>query len=148
MGRGRAAGYNDQRESILEHAAHLFARRGYPSTSMNQVAEASGLSKATLYHYYRDKYSLLVSIAEGHVSRLQSLVIEVEQENLPPERRLRDRRARRELRLRCRVQLVERLRPDALPEPALLDGRPQPRQRLRRVQPLLDKAGQVVTDVG
>jgi AcrR family transcriptional regulator len=28
---------------------------GYPSTSMNQVAEACGLSKATLYHYYRDK---------------------------------------------------------------------------------------------
>ena len=34
---------------------------------MNQVAEACGLSKATLYHYYRDKYQLLVEIAEGHV---------------------------------------------------------------------------------
>ena len=84
MGRGRAAGYNDQRELILAHAAHLLARRGYPSTSMNQVAEACGLSKATLYHYYRDKYSLLVSIAEGHVSRLQALVTEVEAEGLAP----------------------------------------------------------------
>lgn len=90
MGRGRAAGYNDQRELILAHAAHLFARRGYPSTSMNQVAEACGLSKATLYHYYRDKYSLLVSIAEGHVSRLQALVTEVEAEGLAPERQLRE----------------------------------------------------------
>jgi len=41
---------------------------------MNQVAEACGLSKATLYHYFRDKYSMLVSIADGHVSHLQSLV--------------------------------------------------------------------------
>ena len=90
MGRGRAAGYNDQREMILEQAAHLFARRGYPSTSMNQVAEACGLSKATLYHYYKDKYSLLVSIAEGHVSRLQALVVEVEAEALVPELRLRE----------------------------------------------------------
>jgi len=90
MGRGRAAGYNDQREMILEQAAHLFARRGYPSTSMNQVAEACGLSKATLYHYYKDKYSLLVSIAEGHVSRLQALVVEVEAEALVPEQRLRE----------------------------------------------------------
>src|SRR5450830_1638155 len=88
MGRGRAAGYNDQREMILEQAAHLFARRGYPSTSMNQVAEACGLSKATLYHYYKDKYSLLVSIAEGHVSRLQALVVEAEA--LAPEQRLRE----------------------------------------------------------
>lgn len=90
MGRGRAAGYNDQREMILEQAAHLFARRGYPSTSMNQVAEACGLSKATLYHYYKDKYSLLVSIAEGHVSRLQALVSEVEAEALAPAQRLRE----------------------------------------------------------
>ena len=74
MARGRAPGYDDQREMILARAAHLFARGGYPATSMNQVAQACGLSKATLYHYYRDKYEQLVSIAEGHVSRLQALV--------------------------------------------------------------------------
>jgi AcrR family transcriptional regulator len=74
MARGRAAGYDDQRQAILDQAAQLFARHGYPATSMNQVAEACGLSKATLYHYFRDKYSMLVSIADGHVSHLQSLV--------------------------------------------------------------------------
>jgi AcrR family transcriptional regulator len=74
MGRGRATGYNDQRQAILDQAARLFARQGYSATSMNQVAQACGLSKATLYHYYRDKYSLLVSIADEHVSRLQELV--------------------------------------------------------------------------
>ena len=51
MPRGRAAGYDDQREMILARAAELFARSGYPATSMNQVAEACGLSKAALYHY-------------------------------------------------------------------------------------------------
>ncbi|RYZ11055.1 MAG: TetR/AcrR family transcriptional regulator [Comamonadaceae bacterium] len=74
MGRGRAASYDDQRELILDRAAAVFARGGYPGTSMNQVAEACGLSKATLYHYYRDKYALLVSITDGHVSRLQAIV--------------------------------------------------------------------------
>jgi len=74
MGRGRHAGYEGQREMILAQAAALFARGGYPGTSMNQVAEACGLSKATLYHYYRDKYALLVSIAEDHVTRLQGIV--------------------------------------------------------------------------
>jgi AcrR family transcriptional regulator len=76
MGRGRHAGYDGQREMILARAAALFARGGYPGTSMNQVAEACGLSKATLYHYFRDKYELLVSIAEGHVTRLQGVVRE------------------------------------------------------------------------
>jgi AcrR family transcriptional regulator len=74
MGRGRHAGYDEQREMILERAAALFARGGYPGTSMNQVADACGLSKATLYHYYRDKYALLVSIADSHVTRLQGIV--------------------------------------------------------------------------
>ncbi|MBC5784434.1 TetR/AcrR family transcriptional regulator [Ramlibacter sp. USB13] len=74
MGRGRHAGYEDQRGMILAQAAALFARGGYPGTSMNQVAEACGLSKATLYHYYRDKYELLVHITEEHVNRLQAIV--------------------------------------------------------------------------
>ena len=74
MGRGRHASYDGQREMILARAAELFARGGYPGTSMNQVAEACGLSKATLYHYYRDKYALLVHICDTHVSRLRAVV--------------------------------------------------------------------------
>jgi AcrR family transcriptional regulator len=89
MGRGRHAGYDDQREMILERAASLFARGGYPGTSMNQVAEACGLSKATLYHYYRDKYALLVSIADGHVTRLQAIVDEAVAEDPTPQGQMR-----------------------------------------------------------
>jgi TetR/AcrR family transcriptional regulator len=74
---------------ILAQAAQLFARRGYSATSMNQVAEACGLSKATLYHYYRDKYSLLVSIADDHVSRLAALVEDEATLKLKGEARLR-----------------------------------------------------------
>jgi len=54
------------------------------------VAEACGFSKALLYHYYRDKYSLLVSIAENHVSRLEDLVSDVERQGLAPAARLRE----------------------------------------------------------
>ncbi|HSV60707.1 MAG TPA: TetR/AcrR family transcriptional regulator [Variovorax sp.] len=89
MARGRSASYDDQREMILDRAAQLFAKRGYSATSMNQVAEACGLSKATLYHYYRDKYSLLVSIADDHVSRLAALVEDEETLKLKGEARLR-----------------------------------------------------------
>ena len=89
MPRGRSATYDDQREMILQKAAALFARRGYPSTSMNQVAEACELSKATLYHYYRDKYSLLVSITDGHVSRLTALIEDETVDGLHGEAKLR-----------------------------------------------------------
>jgi AcrR family transcriptional regulator len=90
MARGRAPGYDEQREAILARAGELFARHGYHATSMNQVAEACGLSKATLYHYYRDKDALLVHIADGHVSRLRTLVDEVLALRLKPEAQLRE----------------------------------------------------------
>jgi AcrR family transcriptional regulator len=90
MARGRSPGYDDQREMILSHAAQLFASRGYSATSMNEVAVACGLSKPTLYHYFRDKYALLVDICDGHVSRLEDLVEEVAAEQLPPDQRLRE----------------------------------------------------------
>jgi AcrR family transcriptional regulator len=89
MGRGRSASYEDQRDMILERAAALFARGGYPGTSMNQVAEACGLSKATLYHYYKDKYALLVSIADSHVTRLQAIVREALAEPMSPDAHMR-----------------------------------------------------------
>jgi AcrR family transcriptional regulator len=56
---------------------------------MNQVAQACGLSKASLYHYYRDKYSLLVSIADGHVSRLAALIDDDRAGHLHGEAKLR-----------------------------------------------------------
>ncbi|HVE54174.1 MAG TPA: TetR/AcrR family transcriptional regulator [Ramlibacter sp.] len=89
MGRGRHAGYGEQRDMILERAAALFARNGYQGTSMNQVAEACGLSKATLYHYYRDKYALLVSIADGHVTRLRAIVDDALAEEGTPQGQMR-----------------------------------------------------------
>ncbi len=70
MARGRARGYDEQREQILARAARLFAQRGYTATSMNEVAEACGVSKPSLYHYVRDKHQLLVEIAESHIGRL------------------------------------------------------------------------------
>lgn len=89
MARGRAPGYDTQREDILARAADLFATRGYPGTSMNEVAKACGVSKPALYHYVRDKSQLLAEIAINHVTRLQTVVDEVKGLDLPPDASLR-----------------------------------------------------------
>ena len=84
MPRTRAATYADQHTLILKRAAEVFARRGYTAASMNEVAAACAVSKATLYHYVRDKHALLAQIAAGHVARLEALVREVKARRLPP----------------------------------------------------------------
>lgn len=88
MARGRAANYAEQQQALLQHAAQLFASRGFQGTSMLELAGAAGVSKALLYHYYKDKYQLLVAIAEGHIDRLNVLVAEVTATAQPPAARL------------------------------------------------------------
>ena len=78
MARPRAATYDDQRAQILKAAADLFARRGYTAATLNEVAAASGVSKATLYHYFSDKHALLEDIVGSHVARLQHIAAEAE----------------------------------------------------------------------
>lgn len=89
MPRGRSPGYQLQRETILARAGELFAKNGYTATSMNEVAEACGVSKPALYHYVRDKHQLLAEIAEAHIARLLALIAEVDAALPAPEQRLR-----------------------------------------------------------
>lgn len=83
MARPRAATYEDQRAQILKAAADLFARKGYTAATLNEVASASGVSKATLYHYFSDKHALLEDIVASHVARLQRIAKEAGA--LPPD---------------------------------------------------------------
>ncbi|MGQ0467821.1 MAG: TetR/AcrR family transcriptional regulator [Sporichthyaceae bacterium] len=49
-----------QRARVVAIAADIFSRRGFRATSMNEIAAAAGLSKPTLYHYFRSKEEILV----------------------------------------------------------------------------------------
>lgn len=50
------------RARILLTAARLFAARGYDATRMNEVAEAAGLSKASLYNHFKAKSEMLYEL--------------------------------------------------------------------------------------
>jgi TetR/AcrR family transcriptional regulator len=89
MARARSADFGVHREAIVRTAAQLFAQQGYPGTSMSDLAHACGMSKALLYHYVDDKYQLLLEITDGHVSRLEALIAEVDALQLAPPQRLR-----------------------------------------------------------
>lgn len=85
MSKQRSQNYLDQRQWILKQTAALFAQKGYAGTSMSELAQACNLSKAALYHYTADKYTLLVNICEDHVQRLEQLIDLVAQQHLSAE---------------------------------------------------------------
>lgn len=66
MARTRSA---EAHQRVLEAAAELFANRGIDATSMDAIAEASGVSKATIYKHWPDKDALCLEVL-GYVHGL------------------------------------------------------------------------------
>jgi AcrR family transcriptional regulator len=52
------------RRRVLQAAESLFARRGYESTGMADVAERAGIGVGTLYHHFPDKRALLLALID------------------------------------------------------------------------------------
>src|SRR3546814_2702440 len=78
-----------RREQLLEVALHVFASRGFHQTSMNDVAEAAGVTKPVVYQHFTSKRALYLELlelvsrrlmasidqrSEEHTSELQSLM--------------------------------------------------------------------------
>jgi len=59
MARSRSA---QAHEKVLKAAAELFADRGIDATSMDAIAEESGVSKATIYKHWSDKDTLALEV--------------------------------------------------------------------------------------
>jgi len=53
------------RQRVLETAYALFRRKGLTRASMDEIAEASGVSKRSLYQHFGSKESLLEAVLEG-----------------------------------------------------------------------------------
>ncbi|MDB9373559.1 TetR/AcrR family transcriptional regulator [Nodularia sphaerocarpa] len=54
----------EKMEKILQGAMQEFLAHGYASTSMDRVAEAAGVSKATVYSHFHDKKGLFKALIE------------------------------------------------------------------------------------
>ncbi|AKU10248.1 putative regulator [Azoarcus sp. CIB] len=85
MARGKAPTFELQRAAMLRAAAGLFAEKGFHNASMSAIAQACGVSKPLLYHYYRDKEHLLFDIADSYIDELLAIVASVEARKLGPE---------------------------------------------------------------
>ena len=74
MARTRANDYDKKRHGILSRSAILFAEHGYTGTSITMIAEACGVSKALMYHYYSSKDAVLFDLLEDHLQNLVTVV--------------------------------------------------------------------------
>ncbi|SEN90168.1 ScbR family autoregulator-binding transcription factor [Actinacidiphila rubida] len=72
------------RALILDAAAETFANKGYPDTTMLDVAQLTGATKGAIYFHFANKNALAAAVADEFYTRLSVLSEEVEGMGLPP----------------------------------------------------------------
>jgi AcrR family transcriptional regulator len=63
-------GRMDNRSALLKCALELFAARGYDAVGVQEIVDAVGITKPTLYHYFGSKQGLLQVLLEENASLL------------------------------------------------------------------------------
>lgn len=91
---GRAA-------EVYRTAAQIILRKGYDATSVSDIAEALGITKAGLYHYIHGKTELLFEI-------MQYGLDELEREVAQPARKIADAEARLRFMVGTHARIVTR----------------------------------------
>lgn len=62
------------RSRLCAAARDLFATNGFAGTTMEQIAQAAGTQRSTLYNHFRDKTEILAAIAGDYLAGLVALV--------------------------------------------------------------------------
>lgn len=87
MTRVRAGDYEAKKQTILNKAAALIARKGFDVATMMDVAKACGASKSHLYHYFPSKEDLLYAIVHEHITSQAAELRRIVTQPLPAEQR-------------------------------------------------------------
>ncbi|GAA2371432.1 TetR/AcrR family transcriptional regulator [Nonomuraea africana] len=65
---------DDTRAKIQEIALRLFTEQGYEATSLREIAEELGVTKAALYYHFKTKDDIVASLAEMRVAETDELL--------------------------------------------------------------------------
>jgi AcrR family transcriptional regulator len=76
-------------DQIYYVAAKIFCEKGYDATSMSDIADAVGITKAGIYHHVKSKQDLLFAIMNFGMDRLETYVMTPARAITDAEQRLR-----------------------------------------------------------
>jgi AcrR family transcriptional regulator len=71
------------RERLFRAALALFAKKGYPETTVEDITEAADVGKGTFFNYFPSKEHILMAFGEMQLGKLEITVREAQRSNLP-----------------------------------------------------------------
>ena len=78
MGRPRKSNAVDKRRVILDAAIHVFARRGFHSCRVSDVADEAGVAYGLVYHYFDSKEEILGTLFTERWQLLLDAIVEID----------------------------------------------------------------------
>ncbi len=76
------------RDMLVDVARQLFARMGVDNITMNDIAQASGKGRRTLYTYFKNKNEIYLAVVESELSQLHRVLMDVSEKTLPADEKL------------------------------------------------------------
>jgi AcrR family transcriptional regulator len=64
----------DTRARIQQIAVELFTEHGYEGTSLREIAEHLGVTKAALYYHFKSKEDIILSLVEDYKAQMDALI--------------------------------------------------------------------------
>jgi AcrR family transcriptional regulator len=78
-------GPTETKSRILLSARSLFSNHGFTATSLDDILDATGITKGAFYHYFRSKDHLCQSVLESVIAEYQSLLETIDKHRPPAE---------------------------------------------------------------
>ena len=88
-GRDRQAAGEEKRRLIIDAAVRVFARDGYHTSRVGDIAEEAGVAHGLLYHYFSSKEEVLATLFRENWGELLGRLERVEQSDEPADEQLR-----------------------------------------------------------
>jgi TetR/AcrR family transcriptional regulator, cholesterol catabolism regulator len=76
------------RDTILEAAAQVFRQKGFHGASMQDIAEAVNLQKASLYHHVSSKQEILLALLDRALELLLERISAISDQSIPADQKL------------------------------------------------------------
>ncbi len=78
-----------RRREIFHKVVNVFVKKGFHETSMQEIAQAAGLGKSTLYDYFKTKDEVLIYFFEDQLTNMTEEAQKIALQNLSADKRLR-----------------------------------------------------------
>lgn len=82
------AAYLEKRAQMIQAATMLFKEKGFGATTLNDIAEAVGIDRASLYYYFDNKEELLEEAVGGVTGKNLTMIRDLLSSELSPPQRI------------------------------------------------------------